>query len=56
MDRGHKLEDIRGYSVPKFRGFLESINDLEKDEVKQMALASRIAQAEKKDFEKFLKE
>ena len=56
MSRGHSLDDIRKYSLKKFTGFLEAIHELEKEELKLAAMASRISQAEKKEFEKFLKE
>lgn len=56
MNRGHRLEDIRYYSIAKFKGFLEAIHELEKDEIKLNAIANRVAQADGKEFEKFMKE
>lgn len=56
MSRGHALADIKDYSLAKFKGFLEAINQLEKEEVKLRAIAARVSQADAKDFEKFMKE
>ena len=56
MNRGHRLEEIRRYSLKKFKGFLEAVHELEKEELKLSAMASRISQADKKDWEKFIKE
>lgn len=55
MLAGHSLEEIRDYPIKKFSGFINALDKIELERVKSMAIAHRVAGAEKKDFEKFLK-
>ena len=55
MERGHKLDQIKNYSVKKFRLILEAISKIENDQIKMMAMSVRAASMEEKDWKKFIK-
>lgn len=57
IEAGHRLEDIKNYSVAQFKMFLECANELKNERDKEFALLVRFGVWSKdKDFNDFLKE
>jgi hypothetical protein len=56
ISHGHNLEQIRHYSKKQIVCFLEAIIKIEKDRIERDTNVNRIAQADNKDYKKFLKE
>lgn len=40
--------------MDQINGFMSAINELEKEDIKELAVASRISQADHKNFKKFI--
>ena len=52
---GHRLSDIRDYTLPQIKLFCTEVGKQEAQHLRQMAMAARSANAKQQDFDKMMR-
>lgn len=52
---GHRFNDLQHYTLEQIEMFSAAINTAKAEQIKNNAIAARAAQADKKDFQKFMR-
>lgn len=55
ISSGHSLENIKHYTLPQIQLFAKEIGQIEAQSIRRMAMATRSAGAEQKEFQKIMR-
>lgn len=55
MSAGHRLPEIRDYTLAQVRAFTAAIHRQRRGQMRDAALVARVAQAERQPFREFLR-
>lgn len=56
MRAGHRLEDVRGYTLGQIKAYQKALDRLEQADNRRWMVAARSAQVSAKDFKKLMRE